>query len=197
MVDVKVEIEEYAAFPTMVYKFSPNLSSDMHSEMSAFIKAGDETQTEDNIQIMSIFHPLAETVQHTMVDILNKLEYQYQKIEITGMWGNILKSGKPHPHHTHSNNLWSGVYYISAGEDASPIYFFDPRPAANQFQPKNNPNWNNSGMMQFPAHVGTGLIFPSWLMHWVPPTPSERISVSWNILLRGDYGTGQFQNANI
>ena len=58
MVDVKVEIEEYAAFPTMVYKFSPNLSSDMHSEMSAFIKAGDETQTEDNIQIMSIFHPL-------------------------------------------------------------------------------------------------------------------------------------------
>ena len=69
MVDVKVEIEEYAAFPTMVYKFSPNLSSDMHSEMSAFIKAGDETQTEDNIQIMSIFHPLAETVQHTMVDL--------------------------------------------------------------------------------------------------------------------------------
>ena len=41
MGDVKVEIEEYTAFPTMVYKFSPNLSSDMHSEMSAFIKAGD------------------------------------------------------------------------------------------------------------------------------------------------------------
>ena len=194
MVDVKVEIEEYAAFPTMVYKFSPNLSSDMHSEMSAFIKAGDETQTEDNIQIMSIFHPLVETVQHTMVDILNKLEYQYQKIEITSMWGNVLKSGNPHQPHTHSNNLWSGVYYLKSG---SPIQFFDPRPAANILKPKNTPNWDNSSMMQFPAHVGTGLIFPSWLMHWVPPTPSERISVSWNILLRGDYGTGQFQNANI
>ena len=53
-----------------------------------------------------------------MVNILNKLEYQYQKIEITSMWGNVLKSGDPHPPHTHSNNLWSGVYYISAGEDA-------------------------------------------------------------------------------
>ena len=197
MGDVKVEIEEYTAFPTMVYKFSPNLSADMHSEMSAYIRARNKLQTEDNIQIMSIFHPLAETVQHTMVNILNKLEYQYQKIEITSMWGNVLKSGDSHPPHTHSNNLWSGVYYISAREDASPICFFDPRPSANHLQPKNNPNWNNSSMLKFPAHVGTGLIFPSWLMHWVPPTPSERMSVSWNILLRGDYGTGQFQNASI
>ena len=197
MGDVKVEIEEYTAFPTMVYKFSPNLSADMHSEMSAYIRARNKLQTEDNIQIMSIFHPLAETVQHTMVNILNKLEYQYQKIEITSMWGNVLKSGDPHPPHTHSNNLWSGVYYISVGEDASPICFFDPRPSANYLQPKNNPNWNNSSMLKFSAHVGTGLIFPSWLMHWVPPTPSERMSVSWNILLRGDYGMGQFQNASI
>ena len=63
---------------------------------------------------------------------------------------------------------------------------------------KNNPNWNNSGMIQFNPDVGTGIIFPSWLQHWVPMTQAERISVSWNILLRGDYGkVGTFQNAHI
>ena len=42
------------------------------------------------------------------------------------------------------------------------------------------------------------LIFPSWLMHWVPPTPSERTSVSWNIILRGDYGSKEeYQYAHI
>jgi hypothetical protein len=53
-------------------------------------------------------------------------------------------------------------------------------------------------MLQFDAIVGTGLIFPSWLQHWVPPTQSERLSVSWNVLLRGEYGEdGTFQNAYI
>ena len=45
---------------------------------------------------------------------------------------------------------------------------------------------------------GTGYIFPSWLEHWVPPTKNKRISISWNIILRGDYGMpGTLQNANI
>ena len=53
-------------------------------------------------------------------------------------------------------------------------------------------------MLQFDAEVGCGLIFPSWLMHWVPPTQEERISVSWNIILRGDYGSHEeYQYANI
>ena len=55
-------------------------------------------------------------------------------------------------------------------------------------------------MVQFDAVNGTGLIFPSWLQHWVPPTQCKRgrISLSWNIILRGDYGdTGTFQNAYI
>jgi hypothetical protein len=46
-------------------------------------------------------------------------------------------------------------------------------------------------MLQFSAEVGTGIIFPAWLMHWVPTTEADRVSVSWNILLRGDYGSRQ------
>ena len=53
-------------------------------------------------------------------------------------------------------------------------------------------------MLQYDAIEGTGLIFPSWLQHWVPTTEDKRISVSWNILLRGNYGEqGTLQNAYI
>ena len=37
-------------------------------------------------------------------------------------------------------------------------------------------------MIQFDAEQGTGIIFPSWLQHWVPPTQFDRVSVSWNII---------------
>ena len=37
MVDVKVKIDEYAAFPTMVYNFTADLGSDAHAHMSSYI----------------------------------------------------------------------------------------------------------------------------------------------------------------
>ena len=53
-------------------------------------------------------------------------------------------------------------------------------------------------MLQFASATGMGFIFPSWLMHWVPSTKDERISISWNILARGDYGEPDtLQNAHI
>ena len=91
MVDVKVKIDEYAAFPTMVYKFTADLGSDAHAHMASYIKTKKDVQTEDDIYKISSFKPLVETVQHTVKDILKKLEYDYEKLEMTSMWGNHLK----------------------------------------------------------------------------------------------------------
>jgi len=189
MVDVKISIEEFTGFPTMLYKFKTNLGRNENVHMTEYIKAKKTMQTEDDIYKISSFKPLTETVHHTMKDILDKLEYEYDKIEMTSMWGNHLLRGQAHPPHTHSNNVWSGVYFVAATEGSAPIQFFDPRPQANLMAPKNSPNWKNSSMLQFDAEVGTGIIFPAWLQHWVPPTHEERITVSWNFLLRGDYGS--------
>jgi len=53
-------------------------------------------------------------------------------------------------------------------------------------------------MIQFDAEQGTGIIFPSWLQHWVPPTQADRVSVSWNIIPRGSYGSiSEYQYAHI
>ena len=92
----------------------------------------------------------------------------------------------------------SGVYYLEAEDGAAPIQFFDPRPQAKVLRPRNKTSWQNCSMIQFDAVNGVGYIFPSWLQHWVPPTNGERISISWNIILRGEYGEpGTLQNAYI
>ena len=56
----------------------------------------------------------------------------------------------------------------------------------------------NSNLAQFNSETGYGVVFPSWLQHWVPETKDERISISWNILIRGKYGEpNTLQNATI
>ena len=44
----------------------------------------------------------------------------------------------------------------------------------------------------------SGVVFPSWLQHWVPETKDERISIAWNAIVRGKYGEpNTLQNATI
>jgi uncharacterized protein (TIGR02466 family) len=176
-------------FSTVISQFSLNIE---HSHMMKRILLSSDKLHEDKVFKILVNHILKSTTS-----VLEKQQYQYDKIEITNMWSNTLNSGESHPPHTHSNNFLSGVYYLKAG-NTSPIQFFDPRPAAHVLQPRNTPNFINSSMVEFDSIEGVGYIFPSWLSHWVPPTKEQRVSVSWNILLRGHYGEhGTLQNAYI
>ena len=59
-------------------------------------------------------------------------------------------------------------------------------------------NTLNSDMAQFNSETGWGVVFPSWLVHWVPETKDERISIAWNVIVRGEYGEpNTLQNAHI
>ena len=104
-----------------------------------------------------------------------------------------------HSPHTHSNNIFSGVWYPFEDISKTPIMFQDPRPACNVMIPYTfNRNPLNSNITQFYPTKDMGLIFPSWLMHYVPSALNNRISMSWNILLRGEYGNpNDLQNASI
>ena len=144
------------------------------------------------------FQPFAKKVIECTKEIMRLNQYFFEDVEITNMWSNTLRREESHPPHTHSNNIFSGVYYLRASSTTAPIQFFDPRPQASVFKPRNTPNWNNSSMIQFDSVEGKGFIFPSWLMHWVPPTDDERVSISWNVIIRGDYGEpNTLQNAHI
>ena len=200
------DVERHEFFPTCLYRFKHNFED---NELNSMIKHIEDnslsehngqvvkrtgSQTQDELHKIDTFSNLTKTIIDVSKSILDEQGY-IGEVEITNMWGNILKEGQTHPPHTHSNNTLSGVYYLKGG---SPIQFFDPRPAANILKPRNTPNWDNSGMLQFNSVVDTAFIFPSWLMHWVPSTPNERISIAWNILVRGHYGEPHtLQNAYI
>ena len=63
---------------------------------------------------------------------------------------------------------------------------------------KTKVNTLTTTLMSFAQRKDLGLIFPSWLMHYVPPATSPRISISWNVILRGNYGNpNELQNAHI
>ena len=197
MVDVNI----YKCFPTIIYGFEYHPSIDDYKNMKTHIsetRQKDRYHTDDDLHQLSYFIKLKETIYDVAKQYLNNLEYEYDKLEITGMWANKLYQGDAHPPHTHSNNILSGVYYLKSDKNSSPIQFFDPRAQATVLRPRNKPNWDNATMIQFDSVQGTGYIFPSWLMHWVPPTQDERISVSWNIIVRGEYGESKtLQNAHI
>ena len=200
MADVKTN----NCFPTLIHEFKLDLDHDKMLDYieSNLVTTGQMQQTTNvDLHKLLVFKPLVDEFDLLHESILRKLEYEFDKIEITNMWSNRLYSGDSHPPHTHSNNFLSGVYYLhggTGGVDTSPIQFFDPRPQAIVLRPRNKVNWNNGSMVQINFAHGTGLIFPSWLQHWVPATKHERISLAWNMLVRGHYGEpNTLQNAYI
>ena len=198
MADVKF----YKCFPTTVGEFSyyPNdiEVKDMITHITT-TKKNHGHHTEDDLHTISYFAKFRDEILNVNKTYMDDLKFRYDKLEITGMWANQLQLDDAHPPHTHSNNFLSGVYYLKASGKTAPIQFFDPRAQARVLKPRREKsNWDNSHMFEISAVTGTGVIFPSWLQHWTPTNTDERISISWNILVRGNYGDpNTLQNANI
>ena len=192
------DVKPYQIFPTVIYEFNYTpVDKIMMTSYIDQLKINTQ-ETPDDLNELSYFAELRDKVKEISKQYLDDLQYEYDKIEITGMWANKLNAGDSHAPHTHSNNFLSGVYYLHTNENSSPIQFFDPRVQAHVLRPRNTPNLLNASMMQYNATEGKGYIFPSWLSHWVPTTKDKRISISWNIIVRGEYGEpNSLQNAYI
>ena len=205
-------VERHEFFPTCLYRFKHDFKDNELNSLTKHIE--DNSLVEKNKQIIKItgsqpqnelhkidtFANLTKTIIDATKTILEEQEYMGE-IEITNMWGNILRpqSQRAHAPHTHSNNFLSGVFYLKTSDDTSPIQFFDPRPHSDVLKPrKKEYNRLNSNIAQFQSETGWGVVFPSWLQHWVPETKDERISIAWNIIVRGEYGEpNALQNAHI
>ena len=192
-----VDVTQHKLFPTIVSQFEYNMGSDEHGIVLKELRL---SKTRMIVQTQDDLHKKLPSFKRKVFEVTEKIcresKYRYDTLEVTGMWANMLKKGDSHPPHTHSNNVFSGVYYM---EDGAPIQFFDPRPQASVLHPNlEYTTFDNSSMVQFNSQKGMGLIFPSWLQHWVPTTEKDRISISWNIILRGDYGQPDtLQNSHI
>ena len=171
---------------------------DQINELYAHGKRNNNWQTGPDLHKTEPFKWFANDIGKTAFDIIDKLNYNVEQIEITGMWGNILKTGETHPPHTHSNNFLSGVFYLESDAETG-IIFSDPRPAADVLVPRKKTKTNeNSNLLSYISKQNRLIIFPSWLVHWVPINKSkrDRISISFNIQIKGQVGEHhEFQSA--
>jgi len=210
MVDVnneKINVQVEKIWPTIIYTFnSKKIVIQEHEKMITHIQKDKNIATgfglvqgQDDLHNLSSFKTFSVFIKNLCSNILNQEGYENQKIEITNMWANQQSDGGVHMPHSHANSVLSGVYYIKTTDKSSGIQFFDPRAQVKCLIPRRVKfTTDNSNMYEIPAVAGTGVVFPSWLMHWTPPNTGERISISWNILVRGHYGEpGTLQNAYI
>ena len=192
-------------FPTHLFIKDNYINSDrinaMKSEIMNLYSDKSNWQSESNLDKNIVFKELTKDICISAFDILDKLDYKADEIEITDMWANVLKKNETHQPHTHSNNFLSGVFYIDADDTMPGITFQDPRPGANVILPRKKfDHMNNANLLNYKAKTNRIIIFPSWLVHWVPTnlSTSNRISISWNIQIRGQLGehhefqSGQF-----
>ena len=145
------------------------------------------------------YKQLTDKILETTKEVCDLYCYKYDAMEITNLWVNFSVKGAMHNPHSHSNNVFSGVWYPFAETSNTPIIFHDPRPSIGVLAPNvSDYNLYNSSINKVIPKKNMGLIFPSWLTHFVPPSAGDRTSLSWNIILRGEYGVpNSLQNARI
>ncbi len=107
------------------------------------------------------------------------------RIEIVA-WANVNGPGSYNQYHTHPNCLWTGVYYVRAGDyrdddlkHAGKLKLYDPRPRVDHLA---HPGQGFGRNVNITPRNGTMVVFPSWLAHSVNSFDSDtlRISVAFN-----------------
>lgn len=107
---------------------------------------------------------------------------------IKEMWVNVLDTGGRQAMHNHANSFASGVVYLTETDDSARTVFMKS-PGGHDFAIKND----HAGVVTGPYNAekwvspsprpGDLILFPSYLMHAVPPNAGgRRISLAFNAI---------------
>jgi len=104
------------------------------------------------------------------------------------MWVNVLDTGGRQAMHNHANSFISGVVYLTPTHPASQTVFMKS-PGGHDFAFKNDHAgtkhgpYNSDKWISPAPEPGDLILFPSYLMHAVPPNPGERrITMAFNAI---------------
>jgi hypothetical protein len=104
------------------------------------------------------------------------------------MWVNVLDTGGRQAMHNHANSFISGVAYLTPTHPEARTVFMRS-PGGTDFSFKNDHAgittgpYNADKWISMPPEPGDIVLFPSYLMHAVPPNPGERrITLAFNAI---------------
>jgi len=132
---------------------------------------------------------LKQTIQY-VTSVAAQVENRQTEMtaSLTG-WFNVNDHGDYNTPHLHSQNTWSGVYYVQTGPavparpSSGVIEFMDPRVRCD-VGPKQG--LSHSGTLAVTPRDGMLLVFPSYLQHFVHPYFGDepRITLAFNSLVQ-------------
>jgi uncharacterized protein (TIGR02466 family) len=169
---VNALIEHFTAKATRDNNSSDKLS---HTQM---LKPGDSP----------LFLDAAALISPKLIDFGSHLFGERMGWSLKEMWVNVLDAGGHQAMHNHANSFISGVVYLTPTHPGSQTVFMKS-PGGTDFLFKNDhtgitPSEYSADKWVSPApQPGDMVLFPSYLMHAVPPNQGERrITLSFNAI---------------
>jgi len=198
---MQFEAQTYKIFPTPVMKFKFPREFN-NTELEYFLeekkyavpfKGSDMMSADkfvlDNPNLIEIKNFINNCLDVYMKKILNPHDSIDPKLYVTQSWFNWMNRGTTHKQHNHANSVLSGSFYISANKKYDLLEFL--KSDFNQFhilaKEYNDFNTYDAGIA---VETYDLILFPSSLLHHVPPTqnPDVRISLAFNTFIKGKIG---------
>ncbi len=103
--------------------------------------------------------------------------------KIDNCWININSINNYNKPHVHQQSIFSGVYYVKAGNNAGCITFNNQSDRDFILQTFTDQNRYTVSDLNYDAVAGRVIIFPSWIQHSVSINQSneDRISIAFNM----------------
>jgi len=122
-----------------------------------------------------------EVIKKVVKEYFESIDYNKDyELTIKESW--LTKQGKGEYAVPHNHGAFdiSGVYYYATNGNDGDIHFVNPAPVTDTSK-----FINDTQYIKYKPAVGTMILFPSWLMHFVDEneTDNRRISLSFNIEL--------------
>jgi uncharacterized protein (TIGR02466 family) len=164
--------EHFTALATRDNNSSVNLSH------TAMLQPGDSP----------LFLEAATLITPKLVDFGAQLFGERMGWSLKEMWVNVLDAGGHQAMHNHANSFISGVVYLTPTHPGSQTVFMKS-PGGTEFTFKNDHKGITPGdfcadkWISPPPRPGDMVLFPSYLMHAVPPNQGgRRVTLAFNAI---------------
>jgi uncharacterized protein (TIGR02466 family) len=190
--------EIHGLFPTPLMRATAALQHDLVSGLVAHFaqQAAQRNNSSDQLSHTAMLRPgdspllvaAAEAITPKVAAFGAVLFGEQLGWAIKEMWVNVLETGGRQSMHNHANSFISGVVYLTATHPDSRTVFMKA-PGGTDFSFKNDHQGSTSGPYNSDKWIspapqpGDLVLFPSYLMHAVPPNPgATRITLAFNAI---------------
>lgn len=196
--------EVFSMFPTPLYV--TNYSGDTSEIVKYFDSCEMNEAREGGYGIISkntyiiehpVCKPLANFIMACFKDFAsNVMRYRYEDLQFAQSWLTYKEPGQFHKAHTHPNTILAGVFYYDHQPGDAAICFSKEVRGSNRsyLEPSLLDDYQAHTYSQeeiyFTPKKNDFIIFPSYVMHGVPPNKTDRVrkALGINALTKGTLG---------